>query len=181
MVSLKHIALVLAGASTFLLCGCQEIGPPKEAVTVPSVNLERYAGTWYEIASFPTWFQKGCFCTTAEYAVRDDHIDVKNSCRKGSAEGERDVATGKAWSVPGTGNSQLKVQFFWPFKADYWIIALDENYQWVLVGHPEREYLWILSRDPRMEESLYRSLVEKAREKGYDVTRLKRTDQSCFR
>jgi len=181
MVGIKHFALVLVGACMFPFFGCKGVGPPKEAHTVSSVDLQRYAGTWYEMASFPTWFQKGCLCTTAEYAVRGDYVEVKNSCRKGSATGELDVSTAKAWAVPGTGNSQMKVQFFWPFKGDYWIIALDENYQWALVGHPDREYLWILSRKPRMEESLYRELVEKAKKKGYDVTRLNRTDQSCFR
>ena len=143
--------------------------------TVARVDLERYMGKWYEIASFPAWFQRNCFCTTAEYELSGDHVWVKNSCRKGSSEGELDVATAEAFAVAGSNNSRLKVQFFWPFKGDYWIIALDDNYQYAMVGHPGKEYLWILSRTPEMSEDVYQSLVETARGKGYDITKLKRT------
>lgn len=143
--------------------------------TVPRVDLERYMGKWYEIASFPAWFQRDCFCTTAEYELRGDHVGVINSCRKGSSQGGLAVATAKSFAVTGSNNSRLKVQFFWPFKGDYWIIALDDNYQYAMVGHPDKEYLWILSRAPEMPEDAYRNLVETARERGYDISKLKKT------
>jgi apolipoprotein D and lipocalin family protein len=150
-------------------------GPDYGEQTVARVDLERYMGKWYEIASFPAWFQRDCFCTTAEYELSGDHVWVKNSCRKGSSIGELDVATAKAFAVAGSNNARLKVQFFWPFKGDYWIIALDDNYRYAMVGHPGKEYLWILSRTPEMPEDVYRSMVETARGKGYDVTKLKKT------
>jgi apolipoprotein D and lipocalin family protein len=150
-------------------------GPDFGDQTVARVDLERYMGKWVEIASFPAWFQRDCFCTMAEYELRGDHVSVKNSCRKGSSEGELDIAMAKAFAVAGSNNSRLKVQFFWPFKGDYWIIALDDNYQYAMVGHPNREYLWILSRTPEMSEDVYQSLVETARGKGYDITKLRKT------
>jgi apolipoprotein D and lipocalin family protein len=150
-------------------------GPGYSDQAVARVDLERYMGKWYEIASFPTWFQRDCFCTTADYELRGDHVWVKNSCRKGSPGGDLDVATAKAFAVAGSNNSRLKVQFFWPFKGDYWIIALDDNYQYAMVGHPDREYLWVLSRTPEMPENAYLSFTEIAREKGYDVTKLRKT------
>ena len=141
--------------------------------TVESVNLKRYMGKWYEIASLPAPFQKDCYCTTAEYNLRGEYIEVINSCRRGSAEGRLDIATGKAWPLKGSNNSRLKVSFFWPFKGDYWVVSLDQDYQWAMIGHPERKYLWILSRKPEMSNDLYQSLIKKAKELGYNIENLK--------
>ena len=91
-------------------------------------------GKWYAIASLPAWFQKNCFCVTAEYSFEKDHVKVVNSCRKGTSDGPLKTSTAKAFVVPHTGNSQLKVQFFWPFKGDYWNIALDDDYRYAMVG-----------------------------------------------
>ena len=92
---------------------------------VSSVDIERYAGKWYEIASLPVSQQKGCYCTTAEYSIIDSTtIKVVNKCRKGSIEGEYDEAEGKAFVVEGSNNAKLRVQFFWPFRGDYWIISM---------------------------------------------------------
>jgi apolipoprotein D and lipocalin family protein len=151
----------------------------EEAQVVESVDLDRYMGKWYEIAAFPMWFERGCTCSVAEYTLQGDIVLVRNSCRKDSREGKLKTATAKAWPVEGTNNAKLKVQFFWPFRADYWIIALDADYRYAMVGHPKRKYLWILSRTPVMDERLYNQLVETARAKGYDVTRLRRTEQTC--
>jgi apolipoprotein D and lipocalin family protein len=170
MKTLCLFAVLVSGFACTLYRGT---GHDQQAVA--QLDLVRYMGKWHETASFPAWFQRDCFCTMAEYELRGDHVSVKNSCRKGSSEGEVDVATAKAFAVAGSNNSRLKVQFFWPFKGDYWIIALDDNYQYAMVGHPSREYLWILSRTPQMPENVYLNLVETARGKGYDVTKLRKT------
>jgi apolipoprotein D and lipocalin family protein len=96
--------------------------------SVPSVDLARYTGKWFEIASFPMFFQRNCIGdTTAEYAAADNRaISVRNRCRTASG---LDEATGKATVVKGSGNSQLQVSFFWPFKADYWVMVLDPGYR----------------------------------------------------
>ena len=126
---------------------CAGHTPP--LAVVPQVELGRYMGTWYEIASYPTWFQKGCAGSTATYALRPDGaVDVLNRCRKG---GELDSAHGTAWAPDPSVPAKLKVRFFWPFSGDYWIIELGPEYEYAVVGHPSREYLWILSRTPRME------------------------------
>ena len=171
---------LLAAALTLIISGCVFFWRGEYPDhTVDSVDLSRYMGRWYEIASFPNWFQKGCLCTTADYALADGHVTVINSCRRGSPLGKLDVATGKAYVVPDTNNAQLRVQFQWPFKGDYWVIALDENYQYAMVGHPQKKYLWILSRSPIMDDATYARLVGIAAAKGYDVSRLQKTDQTC--
>ncbi|MBN1939323.1 MAG: lipocalin family protein [Candidatus Aminicenantes bacterium] len=166
------LAAAVSGAS-----GGQD-KPPLQ--TVPSVDLARYMGTWYEIAAFPQKFQKGCHCTKATYEMTEkDYVRVINSCRKDSAQGKEKTAKGKAFIVEGTGNSKLKVQFFWPFRGDYWIIELAEDYSHVVVGAPDRDYLWILARTPKIDEALYKDIVARCAEKDFDVSRLVMTDQSC--
>ena len=141
--------------------------------TVASVDLERYLGTWYEIARYPNSFQKDCFGSKAEYTLRDDgKIGVKNTCRKGSRDGELDEARGKAWVVDETTNAKLKVSFFWPFSGDYWIIDLHEDYEYAVVGHPKRTFLWILARESTMARDTYEGICERLVEQGYDPEKL---------
>jgi apolipoprotein D and lipocalin family protein len=150
----------------------------KPLEVVPHVDLPRYLGTWYEIATIPQKFQKGCVGVTAHYSLRPDGaIDVVNVCRKGALDGKVTSALGKAWVVDKTTNAKLKVRFFWPFTGDYWIIELDPDYQWAVVGHPKRRYYWILSRTPQMDPALYDELLRRAAAKGYDTSLIKKTLQ----
>jgi len=150
--------------------------PPLE--TVSHVDLDRYLGKWYEIASFPQWFQKGCVASTATYSLRKDgDIDVLNQCRKDTLEGKFKSAKGKAWVVDRQSNARLKVRFFWPFSGDYWIIDLGDGYQYAVVGHPNRNYLWILSRAPQMDPAVYDGILERLKKQHYDVSRLRKTLQ----
>ena len=150
--------------------------PPLEVV--PRVDLDRYLGTWYEIATIPQRFQRGCVAVTARYSLRPDgDIEVVNSCRKNTLDGKEKSVKGKAWVMDKTTNAKLKVRFFWPFSGDYWIIDLDENYQWAVVGHPNRNYLWILSRTPRMDPELYEERLLRIRDKQYDISRIMKTLQ----
>ncbi len=152
----------------------------KPLQVVPRVELDKYLGKWYEIATIPQRFQKGCTGVTATYTLRPDgDIKVLNECRKDSLNGKYKSITGKAWVADKTTNAKLKVQFFWPFSGDYWIIELDSlNYQYAVVGHPNRKYLWILSRTPQMPDSLYNDLVSRiVNSHGYTIDKLKRTPQ----
>jgi apolipoprotein D and lipocalin family protein len=163
----------------FMACSS---GPPPVDHSVPKVELLRYMGRWYEIASFQPRFQKDCFCTVADYGLmRDGTIAVSNTCRKGSPTGEEDTVIGTARVMKGSRGSRLKVSFQWPFEGDYWIVGLDPDYRWALVGHPHKKYLWVLSRKPVMEKGLYESIKFEAAELGYDVSRLKKTVQTCWK
>jgi len=150
----------------------------QELKTVDNVDLTRYAGKWYEIASFPQRFQKGCLCTTAEYTLTDkDYVIVENRCNKDSINGKESYIKGKAFLVKNTGNAKLKVQFFWPFRGKYWIIDLAEDYSYAVVGHPNRKYLWILSRTPVMDQEIYNEILKRSKDKGFDISNLKITVQ----
>jgi apolipoprotein D and lipocalin family protein len=150
--------------------------PPLEVVSY--VDLKRYIGTWYEIARFPHGFQEGCVGSRATYTLLEDgKIGVINQCYKGSLNGEISSVQGKAWVTETKTNAKLKVRFFWPFTGDYWIIDLGENYEYAVVGHPNRQYLWILSRAPEMDEALYDRILKKLRDQFYDVSKLSKTLQ----
>ena len=163
---------------TGLYAQVSEIQPVR---TVDKVDLGRYMGKWFEIASFPQRFQKGCHCTTAEYEMTDKgYVRVINSCRKGGPNGKIKPAKAKAFVVEGSGNAKLKVQFFWPFRGNYWIIDLAEDYSHAVVGDPSRKYLWILSRTPVMDPALYDDIVGRIEDQGFDKSKLIKADQSCF-
>jgi apolipoprotein D and lipocalin family protein len=130
--------------------------------TVAAVDLQRYAGAWYEIALLPNRFQRQCVADTqARYVLDGDKVQVINRCR--TADGSVDTAKGRAKTVEGSGNARLKVTFFWPFYGDYWVLDLDEGYQRVLIGTPSREYAWVLSRSPQMDEAQLQQLLHQAR------------------
>lgn len=146
--------------------------------TVTYVDLKKYAGKWYEIASIPQRFQKGCTSTTATYTLTDkDYVQVENSCNKDSVDGKESSVKGKAFVEANSGNAKLKVQFFWPFTGKYWIIDLADDYSYAVVGHPNRKHLWILSRTAKMDENIYQQIIARIKEKGFDLNKIKLTLQ----
>ena len=150
--------------------------------TVNYVDLSKYAGKWYEIAKIPNRFQKGCVRnTTAEYKLTDDgDINVVNRCIE--ADGSVNEAEGLAKVVDEKTNSKLKVSFvsifgihlFW---GDYWIAGLDKNYEYAVVGHPERRYGWILNRTPEMSMEKLKEAFDILRENGYESTNFEMSAQ----
>jgi apolipoprotein D and lipocalin family protein len=169
--NLTLLVLVFAGLFADVQSHAADAGAPLRVV--PSVDFARYEGKWYEIARLPAWFQKDCVSdTTATYTRRPDgKITVLNQCRKADDQMKSATGTAKVAGEKGP-NTKLKVTFFWPFYGDYWIIDLDPDYQWVVIGEPQGRYFWILSRSPQIAPALYNQLLEHARAQGYDLSRL---------
>lgn len=152
----------------------------KPLKTVAHVDIDRYLGKWFEIARLPNSFEKGLICCTAEYTMRDDgKLNVINSGHPEKNPEKIKTATGKAWLPDENITSKLKVQFFWPFRGDYYIFHLDEDYQYVLVGAPSRKYLWLLSRKPVIDDILYDKLMDVAKSNDFDVSTIYKTPQNC--
>lgn len=162
-----------------LLGGCAGMDSRGELSTVASVDLARYAGTWYEIARLPMWFQRHCVDSKAVYQVRSDgRVGVHNECV--TDDGGLAMADGVATVVDTKTNARLMVVFDNWFarlfgssrEGNYWILDLDPEYRTVLVGTPDRRYLWMLARAPQIDDATYRKLVHLAQGFGYPVEQL---------
>lgn len=160
------------------------MGGEKDLSVAQNVDLTRYQGRWFEIASMPSRFQPTTGTNSrATYALKEDQtVDVLNETW---LDGKRSFINGTAWKVdPASPDAKLKVRFvvppffpIFPVTGDYWVMKLDENYQWALVGQPSRKFLWVLSRTPELSEDVYKELLDHATNEGYDVSRLQKTEQ----
>lgn len=167
IIFITNLALLLTACSS-----PQEKNLP-QMVTVKQVDLKKYIGLWYEVAKIPNSFQDHCvYGTTAEYKIDDDgDIIVTNSCY--DDEGKIDVAEGLAKVVDKNTNAKLEVSFFSilgirPFWGDYWIIGLDDNYQWAVIGTPNRKYGWVLSRTPSLPDSTMENIFKLLKSQYYN-------------
>jgi len=161
------------------MMGCASSQPLQ---TVDKVDLEKYRGQWYEIASYPARFQKGCRCTTAEYELvpGKNYMLVVNRCVKFKGSSSKIASIrGRAYPVLNSENTKLKVQFFWPFRGNYQIIGLAGDYSWALVGTPSRKYLWVLSRESFMTTDTYDEILKIVKNRGYSTSRIQKTPQNC--
>lgn len=153
--------------------------------TIPSLDVQRYMGTWYEIAKYPNWFQKKCVSNTkAVYSARvDGTLKVLNSCK--TADGEVSEAEGTARQLGAKDSPKLEVRFapawlsFIPMVwGDYWVIDLDAQYQVAVVSDPRRDYLWILSRTPQLDKKTYDDVLQRIQNQQFDVRKLELTPQA---
>ena len=153
--------------------------------TIPSLDVQRYLGTWYEIAKYPNWFQRKCVSNTrAVYSARaDSTLKVLNSCK--TAEGDLSEAEGTARQIGVKDSPRLEVRFapewlaFIPLVwGDYWVIDLDPQYQVAVVSDPRREYLWILSRTPQLDKKVYEDTLARIQTQQFDVRKLELTTQA---
>jgi apolipoprotein D and lipocalin family protein len=133
-------------------------------LTAQPIDRAAYLGLWHEQARLPNAFERGCARATAEYGERNDgQISVRNTCFE--ADGEQRVANGRARVV---GEGQLKVSFFGPFWADYWVLARAEDYSWSIVGEPRGRYLWLLTRAETLSDAERASFEQRIRALGFD-------------
>ena len=181
-----NIALLFSFLVLMTVAGNAQEKSTRPLEVVTSVDLNRYAGTWYEIARMPFKYQSQCVGdVTATYTLLEDGtIKVVNRCRK--ENGEIDEAEGRAKLASSDGpNTKLKVRFapaflsFLPFVwGDYWIIDLAPDYSYAVVGEPDRKYLWVLSRTPAMDETTIQGILDRVKQNGYDLAGVIRTKQT---
>lgn len=168
---MKIKILIIIACLFYLGTSCQSTNKNMNTTTVKELDLPRYLGTWYEIARFDHRFERGLQGVTATYSMRPDgKIKVLNQGYENTLDGKLNVAEGKAKTTGEPG--KLKVSFFWIFYAGYYVLELEENYRWALIGSTSDNYLWILSRTPQLEENVKKLILEKAKERGYDTSKL---------
>lgn len=168
---MKKIFLMAFVVSLFSACDASDI----DNSIVKSVDLNRYLGSWYEIAKYDHYFERDLDYAMARYTLRDDgKIDVLNTgIKDGRAKDAKGIA--KTTDVPGL----LRVSFFGPFFGDYRIMMLDEDYQYVLVGGSTDKYLWILARTPQLDDATLSLILAEADQRGYDTSKLIWVKQSA--
>ncbi len=173
---MKYLSL-LAGLILILSCSGPKAQTDSDMInssTVKKLDLNRYLGTWYEIARFPHSFENDLVGVTATYSLKPNgKIRVVNQGRLKTLDGKLKVAEGKAKIPDPSEPGKFKVSFFLFFYADYYVMELDQvNYNWVMIGSSSPRYLWILSRTPQMKPEIYQMLLAKARSRGYDLSKL---------
>ncbi|WP_297098724.1 lipocalin family protein [uncultured Draconibacterium sp.] len=174
-VSLILLSFIISG----LFTGCSGQKQMIDNSVVKELDLQKYLGTWYEIARYDHRFERGMVGVTANYSMRPDgKIKVVNSGYQDTLDGEYSEAIGKA-KIPDPENdpAKLKVSFFWIFYGDYYVLELDEDYQWAVIGSSTDKYLWILSRTPQMEPAVYNDLLKRIADRGYDTSALIKVKQ----
>jgi apolipoprotein D and lipocalin family protein len=146
---------------------------------VMAIDVPAYAGLWYEIARLPNQIEQDCEGVTAEYAQRPDgKLSVVNTCHEGAPDGKARVSKGVARIADPATNAKLKVSFFWPIEADYWVLGHAPDYSWSLVGEPSGRYLWILARTPTIGADLKDELIFRLQRRGYNTDALHWTAQA---
>ncbi|MEL7298673.1 MAG: lipocalin family protein [Pseudomonadota bacterium] len=173
-----HKKLIMFGLLS-LACGCaSQPGRLPPITTVNEVDLERFSGRWYVIASIPTFLEKRAWNATEDYQLRDaTTVDTTFSFTKGSFDGKRKTYTPVATVIPGTGNAVWDMQFLWPFKAEYRVIWLDDDYSVTVIGRSKRDYVWIMARQPNLAPSVRDEIDRFLAKEGYDLTKLRDVPQ----
>ena len=174
----RGVGILVLGALTTVGTGCMSNGLP----TVPAVravDLPRFMGAWYVIASIPSYPERNAYDAVESYELRSDgRIQTTFRYRKGSFDAPLKTMHPVGSVVPGTGNAVWGMQFIWPIKAEYVISYLDPGYSETIIARSRRDYAWIMARTPQIPEAAYAADVERLRAMGYDVSKLRKVPQS---
>jgi apolipoprotein D and lipocalin family protein len=147
--------------------------------TVDQVDLQRFMGDWYVIANIPNFVEKNAVNSVENYRLEDDGtIAVTFTYHKEDTSKPRKTMKSRGFVAPETGNAQWKIQFFWPIKFPYYVIDLDQDYKFTVIGLPSRKYLWIMARDPYLDKDIYEGIIQRVREQGFDISKIQRVPQN---
>ncbi len=172
---MKNILLLLTLITLLSACGSQNLKPIH---TVEYVDLERFMGEWYVVANIPTFIETNAYNAIETYAMNDDgSIATTFTFHDGSPDGELKKYEPTGFIVDEQSNALWDMQFIWPFKAEYRVIYLDADYQTTIIGRTKRDYVWLMSRQSKIEDSSYASLLTFLEEQGYDINKVQKVPQ----
>ncbi len=172
---MKIIAILFASLSLLASCGSKNLKPIH---TVEHVELERFMGDWYVLANIPTFIETDAYNAIETYQMNDDgSIATTFTFNAGSPDGEQKQYNPTGYIVDEQSNALWDMQFIWPFKAEYRVIYLDENYQTTIIGRTKRDYVWLMSRQPDIDERSYMTLLSFMKSQGYDINKIKQVPQ----
>ncbi len=167
---------MVLGILLIAITGCHSVKPPIQ--TVKQVNLERFMGNWYVIANIPTFIEKEAYRAMESYRLNDDGtIATTFTFNKGGFDGPKKIYNPKAYVRDRSSNAVWGMQFIWPFKAEYRIVYLNENYTVTVIGRSKRDYLWIMARTPKLTTKEYDRLISFIDTLGYDISKIQKVPQ----
>lgn len=159
-----------------MLGGCASSKPPIR--TEPSVDLSKFMGDWYVIANIPTFIEKGAHNAVESYEMNDDGtIATTFRFRDGSFDGELKTYHPTGFVKDDGSNAIWGMQFIWPFKADYRIVYLNDDYSQTIIGRQQRDYVWIMARTPEIQQQDYTNLLQLLKNEGYDISKIQKVPQ----
>ena len=175
--TVRTLKSLLALPVAFVLAACQT-APSTPIATVEKVDLERFMGDWYVIANIPTFIERDAHNAVESYRLTDEGaVATTFTFRRGGFDGERKVYTPTGFVRDRDSNAVWGMQFIWPFKADFRIVYLDEDYTQTIIGRNQRDYVWIMARSPSMPEADYQNLLRLLGDQGYDINQIQRVPQ----
>lgn len=173
---MKIIAIAFTSFALLVSCGSQNVKPIH---TVKYVDLNRFMGDWYVIANIPTFIETDAYNAIENYTLNEDgSIATTFTFHKGSAAGEQKKYHPTGYIVDKKSNALWDMQFIWPFKAEYRIIYIDEDYQTTIIGRTKRDYIWLMSRQSSISEDYYKTLLAFMESQGYDINKVKKVPQT---
>lgn len=165
--------------SLVLISGCRSVSNLPFIRTVESVDLKRFAGDWYVIASIPTFIETEAYNAIESYSEPvDGKVATTFSFNKGGLNGKKKTYHPTAFIREGTGNAIWGMQFVWPIKAEYRIVYIDPDYQFTIIGRSKRDYVWLMAREPVIAAADYDRLLKIIAEEGYDLNKIRRVPHS---
>lgn len=175
---LRTLSPVMALSAAFAASGCQSLPEKGPLPIANSVDLDRFMGDWYVIANIPTFIEKKAYNAIESYQRRDDGaIATTFRFRKGGFDGKLKTYNPTGFVTDDPSNAVWRMQFIWPFKGDYRIVHVDENYQYTIIGRNKRDYVWIMARTPQVSNEVYFDLVRRVRDAGYETAKLGKVPQ----
>lgn len=172
---MKIITILFASFTLLVSCGSQKLKPIH---TVEHVELDRFMGDWYVIANIPTFIETDAYNAIENYSMNDNgSIATTFTFNEGSPDGEQKQYHPTGYIVDEQSNALWDMQFIWPFKAEYRVIYLDENYQTTIIGRTKRDYVWLMSRQSNISEDSYKTLLAFMEAQGYDINKIQKVPQ----
>lgn len=172
------VALALSLSTIIQSAECSSDKTPLKVAE--HVDLSRYLGVWHDIAHYPNKYQEGCQNSTATFSLRKDgEIDVLNNCRD-KKDGTLHHANGRGWAVDTSSNARLKFSFFWPFRSEYWIIDQGKEYEYSVIGSPDRKRLWIIARTAELSSEVFENILQNIEKQGFQRDKLTKTDHVTY-
>jgi len=175
----RFLKIFFCIVASLILSACATKPLPPKGEVLPQISLNDTAGKWYEIGAVPKLYTD-CFCSYAVYKPEQDFVKASSYCRQKSVTGPERSADVLFYPIKGSHNARYVVKFNWLFSGDFWIVYVDEQDNTAIIATPNKKHFWMIARTPTVSKQTYQKMYEFLQQKGYPVSKIRLTDQSCW-